>query len=447
MPDDEETRPRRKPKNVLEGFLNPELFRRASAAVERAAAPVLQFPAQNTTLDEEPLGEEVIDKEEHLDDLLTTQTGIHSPNPSPTQTTTPMPAPMANRTTNQAINQLDTQSPTRLPERLPKRSVKRVGGQPNGQSVDLSTTRSDTGLPAWVTNRSLSQPVSLELHLTYNQILIYDYLAKKGDNGFSKVPVISLETQVPEPTIRKVLYKLQRYGAIHTEPHREGSLQGFVFYVNRSIKINREVLKMKKRVGQAKGQAFDQVPDYPQGQPTEYPGAYPTHSDDDSINLKNHLLDDGDLADMYPELHKSGFRPEHLQQILKAWQLKKLNFGELHDSLEKAEWDVQHNSSKMNSPCVYVLTALKNGAYSSPPGFKFKRQLQAEEAAKIAEEMRKLAEETIKNRFEHWWIAELTDEDRKKIDAELSRGNRALPASGHFRDAARLEYYRKQNFV
>ena len=282
-----------------------------------------------------------------------------------------------------------------------------------------------------------------EYPLTQKQKEVLTFLYNKPQKLTSKAEIASF-TGLSFETIKKIMQVLIKNKFIFKEGDRytKGKFQGFKYTVNEDL--------CSKSL-------------YPPNAPTAYPAPYPTsyptnvlpdqrsgllphHLDDDLLCSKNnpHLavrLDSETLRDMYPQLCEVGFRAEHLEQVIKAWTVMKLHMGEIHDSLEKAEWDVQHNEQKMEKPLGYVLSALKRGSYTAPKGFKFRRQIQAEESAKVAAELRALAEKEVADRFEHWWLHELSDDQRKEIDRELTKSAPILPPQGRFREAARFEYF------
>jgi len=279
-----------------------------------------------------------------------------------------------------------------------------------------------------------------EYPLTPKQREVLLFLYNKPQKLTSKSEIVS-STGISIETIKKIMQVLIKNKFIFKEGNRytKGKFQGFKYNLNEEL--------CKKVLYPTIDPAL-----YPTSYPAHYiphvlpdqrSGRLPHHIDDDIYMQKNHHLGDHDLADMFPKLFECGFRSEHLGQVIRAWNFKKLNLDELNDSLERAEWDVAHNG-EIKSPCVYVLSAFKNGAYTAPPGFKLKRQLQAEESLRIARELHEMAEETIKARFDHWWNAQISTEEREQIDMEISKSNPALGKTGKFREIALLEYYRSK---
>lgn len=155
--------------------------------------------------------------------------------------------------------------------------------------------------------------------------------------------------------------------------------------------------------------------------------------------LKNHH------QDLYPSLAAIGLHSEHLDQIASAWQLKKLDLSLLPDSLERAEWDIEKNPS-IEKPLAYILKALLNGPYTSPKGFRSKSELQAIEAREKAAALKKLAEDTVLDRFDHWWLLELDEIKRAEIDSQLRIEHGSLTRSSIFLKKARIEYFRTKLF-
>lgn len=146
-----------------------------------------------------------------------------------------------------------------------------------------------------------------------------------------------------------------------------------------------------------------------------------------------YLVEDEELKRMYPQLYACGVRSEDLKQVSRAWALKKLDLEDLHDALEKAEWDVRENPAASASR-EHVLGLLLSGFYPMPVGFRFQRELQAEERMRAMKRLEELREQTQYVQFEHWWNNQLDDEGRRKVDTEISSQLGAL----------RYQYFKKK---
>ena len=111
----------------------------------------------------------------------------------------------------------------------------------------------------------------------------------------------------------------------------------------------------------------------------------PHSIDDDSLIYKYHL-NNAELEIIYPSLYEIGLRQNHLEEILEVWQLKSIDLAGMHDSLEKAEWDVARNQEKMDTPLNYIFMSLKRGPYTAPKGFKFAREIAEEQRSQRGRE-------------------------------------------------------------
>ncbi len=283
--------------------------------------------------------------------------------------------------------------------------------------------------------------------MTHSQRTVLYFLVSQG-SGVTQLEDIVRNTKVPYGTVRKVLEVLVREKLI-SKPvkYRKGNQQGLSYTLNEAL---------CRRCMSALGHSNNHSTGHTGGQSDERSteralqradyGTLPyILDDDDLVGRENHHLRNPDLADIYPSLFESGLRSEHLAQVTKAWNLNRLNLLELHDSLEKAEWDVRENGSKMDRPLGYVLKALKNGSYTAPKGFKLRRQIQAEESARVARELRDLAEKEIEDRFFAWWTA-LSSVEKNDIDAKIGRGNKGfaiLSKDSPLKEEPRKEYFRE----
>jgi predicted DNA-binding transcriptional regulator len=246
--------------------------------------------------------------------------------------------------------------------------------------------------------------------LTPKQLDILSFLVQK-EKKITAMREIEKSTGISYNSVRKVLklFFTKRFVIKQEIKSVVGSFQGFTYTINEPI--CKKLLQGYHAKYHTTGQTADQIL-----------GRYDTQSgplllvDDDSI--KNPHLGNGDLADLYPKLYEHGFRSEHLYQVIKSWKVMKLDLDELHDSLEKAEWDVRENPKKMDKPLGYVLSALKRGSYTAPKGFKLRREIQAEERLAKAKKLEAMLEEEISSLFNVWW-GSMTREEQRQIDVEI----------------------------
>ncbi|MGC8495262.1 MAG: hypothetical protein ACP5SH_26400 [Syntrophobacteraceae bacterium] len=333
--------------------------------------------------------------------------------------------------------------------RLPNESL---GEQHTGQSKEHSKEHSGGHSTEHTSEQSNEhRPPVLRNNefgwMTHSQRTVLYFLVSQG-SGVTQLEDIVRNTKVPYGTVRKVLEVLVREKLI-SKPvkYRKGNQQGLSYTLNEALcRRCMSALGHSKShsTGHTEGQS-DERSNERALQRADY-GTLPyILDDDDSVGRENHHLRNPDLADIYPSLFESGLRSEHLAQVTKAWNLNRLNLMELHDSLEKAEWDVRENGSKMDRPLGYVLKALKNGSYTAPKGFKLRRQIQAEESARVARELRDLAEKEIEDRFFAWWTA-LSSDEKNDIDAKIGRGNKGfaiLSKDSPLKEEPRKEYFRE----
>lgn len=169
-----------------------------------------------------------------------------------------------------------------------------------------------------------------------------------------------------------------------------------------------------------------------------------THSiEEDSLCMKNLLLNDDHIRAMYPKLAECGFSEAQILEIIRAWHMKNRSLDHFHDELEKAEWDVRENPGKFDkSACSYVYSALLRGPYAAPKGFKYVRELQEEERAAAAQRRRELHEKRIEDEFYVWW-SEKSREDKAAIDREITKSH---PEFSHLKNEELKRELRKAHF-
>ncbi|MDD3471294.1 MAG: winged helix-turn-helix domain-containing protein [Syntrophaceae bacterium] len=149
-------------------------------------------------------------------------------------------------------------------------------------------------------------------------------------------------------------------------------------------------------------------------------------------------------AESYPNIHALGLRRKDIAEIVQCWKAQSYDLAKIADSFEAADWDLAHNDDgHIQTPAIYVRKALKNGPYTFPKGFKSRRQVQAEQEARLAEECRKHLEKVIDDCFYLWWT-QMAPEERKQIDAEVGKTNKLMPSLGDGqKDIMRQQYFRE----
>ena len=259
---------------------------------------------------------------------------------------------------------------------------------------------------------------------------------------------------ISRETVRNIIPVLKKEGLIfNVVRYVKGRYQGFEYKVNESL--CREILD--PAVDPTLDPAVDPARQLTQRLTQPLTGQLPGQltprindickrsDDDDSMHTENHHLSDDEIAARHKNLYEAGFRSKHFRQVVKAWKDAHLNLDELDDSLQKANWDIRENGDKMEKPCIYVLTALQNGPYTAPKGFKSKRRLQAEASLKESEKLLEIVQKDKENRFAAWW-AELSPSEQATVDAEIEKTpeGRALVgkrSDSPLRDGPRMNHF------
>lgn len=162
----------------------------------------------------------------------------------------------------------------------------------------------------------------------------------------------------------------------------------------------------------------------------------------DASAMVQHLV--AHSAEIYPNLHALGLRRKDITEIVRCWKAQSYDINRLADSFEAADWDLAHNDDgHIQTPATYVRKALKSGPYTFPKGFKSRRQIQAEQEARIAQECRKYLEKIVDDCFYLWWT-QMSLEEKKQIDAEIGKTNKLMPSLGDGqKNIMRQQYFRE----
>jgi hypothetical protein len=129
---------------------------------------------------------------------------------------------------------------------------------------------------------------------------------------------------------------------------------------------------------------------------------------------------------IYPTLHGIGFERVQIQDVIQSWKLNSIDIMDLPESLQRADYAVEHKSFKMNDPLNYVYSALMKGIFRKPPGYKSRAEIQAED--RLAEQ--KQISEKNDEAFQ-LWCDNLSPDKR----AELCKGIPRIKQSVHLRDS------------
>ena len=128
---------------------------------------------------------------------------------------------------------------------------------------------------------------------------------------------------------------------------------------------------------------------------------------------------------IFPNLHHIGFERSQLHDVIQSWKLNSVDLKDLPESLQRADYAVEHKSFKMNDPLNYVYSALMKGIFRKPPGYKSRAEIQAEE--RLAEQ--KQISEKNEEAFQ-LWCDNLSLEKR----AELCNGIPRIKQSAQLRE-------------
>ena len=296
----------------------------------------------------------------------------------------------------------------------------------------------------------VSTMVPKKIVLTGQQNKVFRYLIEHSDTGLTKAPEIAKRVGIPIQTVRHCLKKLKDLRLISYETYIVTGFRGIRFTINQE---GPSAGADKKR---GSSQEWYQQP-Y-QGSSQEW-----YHSPHEEDNIYNNLPQDNqdptnndtkdphkngiipldvwsDTKTMYPELHVAGIERKQVLEIAKIWSARGLNLSELGNSLEMAEFDIKNNP-KIEQPGRYAMTALKNGPYSRPRGFRSARERQLLDQKEELDRIRALGEEILEEKFEIWW-ENLTKEGRAAVDSLIARKNPACKtAKGELLRAARLAHF------
>jgi hypothetical protein len=279
-------------------------------------------------------------------------------------------------------------------------------GTPLGQGSDVTRTSQGRHSDAIVTplgqgrdrvgtGSSFAQKVSLPKQ----QEIIYDWFLHRGFKGTFNQPLIHRETGLAHTTVRKTIRKFVSIGllsALYDE-----ALKVFEYEINSKIEIKRA------GVGIVSGQGRDRV-------------GTPSIIEEEDNNL---LLEKIDV--IFPNLHHIGFERSQLHNVIQSWKLNGIDLKDLPESLQRADYAVEHKSFKMNDPLNYVYSALMKGIFRKPTGYKSRAEIQADE--RLAEQ--KQISEKNGESFRLW--CENMSRDKR---AELCKGIPRIKQSTQLRE-------------
>lgn len=258
--------------------------------------------------------------------------------------------------------------------------------------------------------------------LTDLQRQVLNFLVEK-EKKVTAMREISAHTGISYNSIRKILKVLFSNQLIVKDRDKfvSGKFQGFRYTINESA--------CKKALKDHTGPTMDCNPG-------------PIDTGETSA-MVHHLF--AHFADLYPNLHALGLRRKDFDEILRCWTAQSYDIAGLATSFEAADWDLAHNEDNhIQIPATYMRKALKRGPYTFPKGFKSRRQIQAEQDARIAEDCRTRLDKVIDECFYLWWT-QMTPDEQNQIDVAIGQTNKLMPSLGERqKNIMREQYFRER---
>jgi hypothetical protein len=268
---------------------------------------------------------------------------------------------------------------------------------PQGPHCNPTVTPPEQGRDRVGTESPFDQKISLPKQ----QENIYNWFLHRGFKGTFSKPLIHRETGIAHTTVRKTIRKFLNVGILRVL--YDESLKVFEYEINSKIEVKRDGVG----IGQGRGRDRVGTPRYIE--------------EEDIYNLL--LIEKFNL--IYPSLHGIGFERSQIHNVIQSWKLNTIDLKDLPESLQRADFAVEHKSFKMDNPLNYVYSALMKGTFRKPNGYKSRAEIQAEE--RLAEQ--KLISEKNEETF-HLWRDNLSPDKR----AELCKGIPRIKQSTHLRE-------------
>ena len=287
----------------------------------------------------------------------------------------------------------------------------------NGQDERTGKPNEDTGQDKRTTqtDRMNGQDENLPLLLpsrssprTSGQKLVLKYFERHGSH-VANYDVIAAQTRLPYRTVRRGIDKLVSLGWLTKQPWYQGSSRGLKFEFHPHIGQNKWTSKTDRTNGQDEwtGQT-DRMNG--QGKRTRQTdkilASYKEEIDRKNLSIS---LSTERVALTWPNLARTGFGREQLDQIAAALTELGKPTDKIVQSLDHAEWELERDQmlDKDGQPvadsCSWVFTALaRTGYYRRPKGYVSPEEQAAKDAeaeAKAVVAARQAAEQA---QFEAW---------------------------------------------
>ena len=239
------------------------------------------------------------------------------------------------------------------------------------------------------------------ISLSERQDIIYNWFLQHGFKGTFNKEMIRRETGIPYETIRKSIRKFENSLLIRL--HYDTVAKLFDYELNSDIQPKRN----SNRTVSGQEHNSNRTVSYIEEEET-------------LLLLEKFIL-------IYPSIHGIGFEKSQIQDVIQSWKLNNIDLKDLPESLQRADYAVEHKSFKMNDPLNYVYSALMKGIFRKPQGYKSRAEIQAEE--RLAEQ--KQISEKNDEAFQ-LWCDNLSPEKRAELCKEIPRIKQSVHLRGVF---------------
>lgn len=219
------------------------------------------------------------------------------------------------------------------------------------------------------------------LGITNRQAEILKFLISKKEK-VSQVEEIEQHTGIAKGTVKWSLRVLSRLRFISKKKQcRKGEFQGFSYSLNSKLceqflkELNNKNFESPSKSQPESSDAGFSVPSG--GQLSTLLSTSIYLEEEDTFNL---LLAPQKLALIHPVLTAAGLETLQIKDIFDAWRMQGMDLKLLPESLERAEYAVEHKSFKMNNPLNYVFSILMKGSFPKPPNYRSRAERMADEA-------------------------------------------------------------------
>ena len=278
--------------------------------------------------------------------------------------------------------------------------VDRTNGQDERTGQTDRMSGQDEALPLFLPDRSAPR--------TSAQKVVLEYFERHGSH-IANYDVITAETSIPYRTVRRGIDKLVSLGWLEKQPWYQGSSRGLKFEFSPPTGQDKRTGQTDRISGQDKrtGQT-DRTngQDKRTGQTDRMPPPYKEKIDREDLSIS---LSAERIAMTWPNLTRTGFGREQLDQITAALAELGKPTDKIVQSLDHAEWELERgqmldkDDQPVADPCSWVFTALaRTGYYRRPKGYVSPEEQAAKDAeaeAKAVVAARQAAEQA---QFEAW---------------------------------------------